>query len=233
MLQHEMKYLINSGQREFLLPILEEHLPIDRYGRSSVASLYYDTPDQRLIRASVEKPVFKEKIRLRSYGRATDTSPVFLEIKRKLSGVVYKRRVQTTVLQAEAFFRGDDTIGGNEQIVRELTYFRDYYGSLIPACLIVSERSAYVEPDGALRVTIDEAPRYRTDNLTLTGPLDGQPLLAEGESILEIKAQQAIPLWLASALSEGDMYRRGFSKYGAAYHQIISEKLPERIAFYV
>ena len=79
-------------------------LLLDRYGRTPIFSLYYDTPDSRLIRASLEKPAYKEKIRLRSYGPADASSPVFLELKRKAEGVVYKRRVQTSLEKTEAFF---------------------------------------------------------------------------------------------------------------------------------
>ena len=231
--QHEMKFILNVAQEEYLRKRLRERLDPDRYGRTSVASLYYDTPDRRLIRASVEKPVFKEKIRVRSYGPATDSSPVFLEIKRKLSGVVCKRRVRITVPRASAFFRGEDDLDDCGQIGRELVCFRNRYEILRPSCLIVAERTGFFSSDGDLRLTLDEAPRYRTEELVLTGSLDGVLLLPEGSSILEIKTQQAIPMWLTNILSDGAIYKGSFSKYGAAYRQLLSESLPERVAYYV
>ncbi len=218
MQRYELKYLPDGGQTDFLRRKLEGHMEIDAYGLTTIASLYYDTPDRRLIRASLEKPEFKEKLRLRSYGPATEDSPVFLELKRKYDGVVYKRRVQTTLPQAERFMAGEGSLGDG-QIGRELAYFREYYRDLGPACLILCERTAYFEPGGDLRLTIDQRPRYRTEDLDLTAPPEGIPLLEEGRCILEIKVQGAMPLWLSAILSEGNIYKSSFSKYGEAYRR--------------
>ncbi len=212
----EMKYILNARQTAALLRGLEGHMVPDAFGLTSIASLYYDTPDHRLIRASLEKPPFKEKLRLRSYGPASESSPVFLELKRKANGTVYKRRVRSTIPAVERFFAGEAE-GSDGQIDRELAAFRDYYDSLAPACMIIYDRTAYYEPDGELRLTIDANPRYRTERLTLTGGLDGILLLPQGSAILEIKVQTAIPLWLTRILSEERIYQASFSKYGEAY----------------
>ncbi len=217
MKRYELKYLPNAEQTALLKERLKGHMQLDQYGRTSIASLYYDTPNYRLIRASIEKPAFKEKLRLRSYGRATDSSPVFLEMKRKAHGIVYKRRVQSTIPLVEKFFAGSGDICASGQINRELTYFRDYYGTLVPACMIIYDREAYFEPDGDLRLTIDHNPRYRVDQLDLTCPLTGTPLRPPGDTILEIKVQQAMPLWLSEILDEGRIFRNSFSKYGEAF----------------
>ncbi|MBR5739247.1 MAG: polyphosphate polymerase domain-containing protein [Lachnospiraceae bacterium] len=217
----ELKYAINAEQTAFLVEKLKGHMEVDQYGKTSVASLYYDTPDYRLIRTSIEKPPFKEKIRLRSYGLATNDSPVFLELKRKAYGTVYKRRVKTTIPLVKRFFEGEGDICAGGQINAEITAFRDFYKTLVPACLIIYDRTAYVEPEGDLRLTIDANPRYRTENLNLTTSMDGISLLPEGYSILEIKVQQAMPLWLTAILSEGKIYKHSFSKYGEAYKQQI------------
>lgn len=231
MQRYEMKYLLSGAQTDYLRRRLEGHMQIDEYGLSSIASLYYDTPDARLIRASLEKPAFKEKLRARSYGVATDSSPVFLELKRKYDGVVYKRRVQSTAAQVEDFFAGENSLGGSEQIQKELQYFRDFYAPLIPACLIVCDRTAYFEPGGDLRLTVDFRPRYRTEDLTLTRSMDGQPLLDPGWTILEVKVQGAMPLWLSAALSEGGIYKSSFSKYGEAYRRELLKKKETSIIY--
>ena len=224
MKRFELKYIVTAEQRAFLERELQGHMQVDQYGESSIASLYYDTPDFRLIRTSIEKPAFKEKLRLRSYGLATDTSPVFLEMKRKAYGVVYKRRVQTTIPLVKKFFDGDGDICAEGQINTELTYFRDFYGDLAPACLIIYDRTAYFEPDGDLRLTLDRNPRYRMEDLDLRVSMDGAPLLEEGCSILEIKVQEAMPLWLTDILSRGKIYKTSFSKYGEAYKQQIMNR---------
>ena len=218
MQRYEMKYLLNSGQTDYLRRRLEGHMRLDGYGLTSIASLYYDTPEARLIRESLEKPEFKEKIRLRSYGLAEDDSPVYLELKRKCGGIVYKRRIQTSITEADLFFAEKDAPGGG-QILKEIAYFRDHYRPLIPACLIIYDREAYFEPGGDLRLTIDFRPRYRTEGLTLTRSMDRIPLLDAGWTILEVKVQDAMPLWLSRILSAGGIFKSSFSKYGEAYRQ--------------
>ena len=219
MKRYELKYLLTAEQTVFLRERLKGHMEVDQYGKTSIASLYYDTPTYQLIRTSVEKPEFKEKIRLRSYGIATEESPVFLELKRKAYGIVYKRRVQTTIPLVHKFFSGEGDICAPGQINKEITVFRDYYKTLVPACLIIYDRIAYFEPGGDLRLTIDENPRYRTDDLTLTRSMDGISLLGEGCTILEVKVQEAVPLWLCDILSAGGIRKGSFSKYGEAYRQ--------------
>lgn len=225
MKRYELKYIISPEQKEFFLERLKGHMEADAFGKTSIASLYYDTPNYRLIRTSLEKPMFKEKIRLRSYGMATDSSPVFLELKRKAYGIVYKRRVQTTIPLVKNFFDGNGDICAGGQINTEITYFRDFYKNLVPSCLIIYDRTAYFEPGGDLRLTIDENPRYRVKDLDLRVSMEGISLLPEGYSIMEIKVQQAMPLWLTSILSDGRIYKASFSKYGAAYEQQVLQSM--------
>ena len=219
MKRYELKYLPDRGQTALLVSRLKGHMEPDRYGLTTIASLYYDTPDFRLIRASLDKPAYKEKLRLRSYGPASEDSPVFLELKRKASGIVYKRRVQTTLPEVGEYFAGKNECFENRQISRELDWFRDQYEPLQPACLIICDRIAYYEPGGDLRLTIDFNPRYRTEDMSLTGSMDGTLLRPEGDTILEIKVQGAMPLWLTAILDEGQIYRNSFSKYGEAYRR--------------
>ena len=217
MMRYELKYLMDRGQTAYLVRRLKGHMEPDRYGKTTIASLYYDTPDRRLIRASMDKPEFKEKLRLRSYGPATEDSPVFLELKRKASGIVYKRRVQSTLPEVRTFFSGENGLFPDRQICRELEWFRDSCEPLEPACLVLYDRIAWFEPEGDLRLTIDFNPRYRAEDLRLTGSMEGNPLLAEGDTILEVKVQAAMPLWLSAILDEGQIYKSSFSKYGEAY----------------
>lgn len=219
MQRYELKYLLSEEQTAFLVEKLKGHMEADKYGKTSIASLYFDTPTYKLIRESNEKPLFKEKIRLRSYGIATDDSPVFLEVKRKAFDVVYKRRVETTIPAVRKFFRGDDSAFEGGQVSSEIRAFRDYYKTLVPSCMIIYDRTAYFEQDGDLRLTIDENPRYRTSDLTLTKSMDGIPLLDRGMTILEIKVQDSMPLWLCEILSAGNIRKGSFSKYGEAYRR--------------
>lgn len=219
MQRYELKYILDAKQLEYLKMSLEGHMQVDSFGKTSIASLYYDTPDKLLIRRSLEKPAFKEKIRLRSYGLAAENSPVYLELKRKAYGIVYKRRVKTTMDAANKFFAGENDDFGGGQINREITAFRNTYKDLEESCLIIYDRTAYFEPQGDLRLTIDENPRYRTDDLRLDYSMDATSLLPPGSAILEIKVQDAMPLWLTKILSQGKIYKTSFSKYGEAYRR--------------
>ena len=216
MKRYELKFYLNKKQLAYFNEKIVEHMKLDKYGLTSIASLYYDTPDYRLINRSIEKPKYKEKLRLRSYGLATETSPTFLEIKRKSEGIVYKRRI--SLLEKEA----DELIKTNEaeredQIGRELETFLDNYKKVEPKYLIIYDRMAYYQEDSDLRVTVDMNPRYRTTDLNLHTSLEGTPLTDDGGAILEIKVQHSIPLWLTKILTEGKIYQTSFSKVGTAH----------------
>ena len=229
MKRYEVKYILSAEQFEFLTKELVGKMEIDKYGLTSIASIYYDTPDYRLIRTSIEKPPFKEKIRLRSYGLSKPGGTVFLELKRKAEGLVYKRRVTTTEEAVNRFFAYDGDITADGQIAREITYFRNFYKTLVPAILIIYDRVAYFEPGGDLRLTVDRSPRYRTNDLNLVTSMEGSPLLPEGSAILEIKVQQAMPLWLTDILSRGKIYKTSFSKVGEAHKKQMQLYLQERM----
>lgn len=222
MSRYELKFILDKAQAEKFAEMIKGRMEVDEYGLTSIASLYYDTPDSRLIRTSIEKPEYKEKIRLRSYGLAKEGSPLYLELKRKVNGVVYKRRAALTQKAADDFFGGGELVGG--QIEREISYFRNYYKKLVPACLIIYDRVAYREKQGDLRLTIDYNPRYRLSDLNLSTSMEGVSLLPKGCAILEVKAQGAIPLWLSTIMSELKIYKSNFSKYGEAYKKVISKQ---------
>ena len=223
MKRYELKYVLTKEQVKYLVDSLKGHMEIDEYGLTSIASLYYDTPNYRLVRESIEKPEYKEKVRLRSYGLNDSKKPLFLELKRKAYGIVYKRRTMTNMVDVNKFFNNKNDLIDNNQIAKEITYFRDFYGKLVPKCLIIYDRVAYYEPDGDLRLTIDYNPRYRMDNLNLNTSMEGISLLEEGGAILEIKVQEAIPLWLSNILDKGRIYKSNFSKYGEAYKRLLAK----------
>ena len=214
----EMKFMLSDPQRSAMEAALYEYMTPDEFGKSTICNIYYDTPDYRLIRRSLEKPVYKEKMRLRSYGVATDSSKVFLELKKKSQGTVYKRRIGLSDSEAEACMNLGSPIPRETQIAREMDYFRQLYGEIIPAMYICSDREAcFCKTDPNLRISFDRNIRWRSSDLTLTSPPYGEQLLKEGYSIMEIKIASAMPLWLTHLLCENHLYQSGFSKYGNAY----------------
>lgn len=170
-----------------------------------------------MIRQSIEKPAFKEKLRLRSYGLLKKDQLAFLEMKRKSERVVYKRRVKMT--EDEAFdFIAYKNDGFDDQISKELKYFRDFYQELKPTILLLYDREAYYLDN--LRVTFDTNIRYRLEDLNLSSSLEGT-LLDEGIIIMEVKTIGAIPLWLVKLLSDNQIYKTSYSKYGTAYKKLM------------
>ena len=225
MKRYELKYILTKEQVERFQTKVLSHMKVDKYGLTTISSIYYDTPNYTLINRSIEKPLYKEKLRLRSYGLAKEDSPVYLEIKRKNDHIVYKRRIASTEKKIEEFLQGGEGLG-HEQIERELLAFKDTYKVLEPKYLIIYDRVAYYEEGGDLRITLDHNPRYRKDNLNLHTSLEGTPLLKEGEAILEIKVQHSVPLWLVEILSAEKIYQSSFSKVGTA-HKLEMKKMNE------
>lgn len=226
--RRELKFLLDEGQREALEQMLRQRMVPDKFGRSTICNLYYDTPDYRLIRRSLERPVYKEKLRLRSYGRAKPGGDMFLEMKKKYRGVVYKRRIRVGEEEAHAFMERRADLPQNSQIARELTYFRDFYRELAPRVYLSYEREAWYDPgDFGFRMTLDRNIMYRTTDLSLSSPYDGRAILPPDMSLLEVKASGGIPLWLVEHLSRHRIQQASFSKYGRAYMDILQERLTE------
>ena len=215
----EFKYILNLEQYNAIISEIRENMDHDAYGDKTIQSLYFDTPNYRLIRESIEKPDFKEKLRLRSYGLVNKESEVFLEMKRKSEKVVYKRRVRVTEEEAFDFISGKID-GDDDQISKELKYFRDYYQNLEPKILLLYDREAYNLD--RLRVTFDTNIRYRLNDLNLSTSLEGIQL-DEGLIMMEVKTIHAIPLWLVKLLSDNKIYKTSYSKYGTAYRKVISK----------
>jgi len=224
--RYELKYLLNPDQYVFFLKAVRGYLQPDKYGETTIQSLYYDTDDYRIIRASIEKPVFKEKIRLRCYGLNDSNKNVFLEMKRKYEGVVYKRRISMKEGEENKYFdTGKHEAQADGQIGNELRYFTSLYGSLKGKALILYDRCAYFDPDSELRVTFDRNIRYRTEELNFHTSLEGKPILAPGFVLMEIKTGTSIPLWLCRLLSESGAPKSSFSKYGAVYANDLINKI--------
>lgn len=221
----EKKYLLSRQQYESLMKILRPYVKDDEYGKYTICNIYFDTDDYYLIRKSLEKPAYKEKLRLRSYGTAKDGDTVFLEIKKKYDGVVYKRRISLTLEQAEAYINGKTRLVPDSQIAKEIDYFFEHY-SPKPKMFIAYDRQAFAGiDDEELRITFDTGIRSREELLTLRMDALTTPLFEDGTVLMELKAGDAMPLWLAHTLSDLKIYPTSFSKYGDIYKQkIINEE---------
>ncbi len=216
--RYEQKYLLSGDQYLSLRALIDTHMEHDEYWKSTIMNIYFDTPNFYLIRQSLEKPIYKEKLRLRSYGVAAPDSRAFVEIKKKYNGVVYKRRIGMKYTQAIDYLCHNAPPPKETQITHEVDYFKSYYAGLAPAMLVCYDREAlYCANDPNLRITFDSNITWRTERLDLTLPPDGNALLEEGSYLMEIKIPGAIPLWLSGILDQVHCYPTSYSKYGNGY----------------
>ena len=224
----EKKYLITRLQYDWIIDAVRTHTCPDRHQSHTISSLYFDTPDHLLIRRSMDHPLYKEKLRLRTYGIPEESATAFAEIKKKYRKVVYKRRAEMTWRDAYAFLTTGTLPGGyadQQQILNEISWFLGHYRNLSPSMLISCDRAAYYglrQPQ--LRITIDRQIRWRDMDLSPMGNVGGTPLLHPGLLLMEIKLPGAMPLWLAKLLAEARIYPVSFSKYATAYRQKLARR---------
>ncbi len=216
--RYEYKYILTKEDKAELLKALRGHMMPDEYGRTTIRNVYYDTPDLSLIRKSLEKPLYKEKLRVRSYTRADEDDNVYVEIKKKYKGVVYKRRSAVKEHQAESWLTGTTTEPYISQIMDEIEYFRRSHKGLAPSCFLSYERESFSATDGSgLRLTLDENILGRTCDMSLTLGIYGTKILSPGLTLMELKTAGAIPLYLTKFLSSRNITKTAFSKYGTYY----------------
>ncbi len=218
--RYEKKYLLTQEQYKEMLSGMAPYMKADIYPHYSISNIYYDTECYDLIRASLEKPVYKEKLRMRSYGVPGRYDNVFVELKKKFDGVVYKRRVTMKMQDAARYLYGIQR-GSGSQISHEIDYFLKLYRPE-PKVFIAYDREAYAAADGGeLRITFDTELRARSNELDLREGDHGSLLLGEDLYLMEIKIPGTVPLWLARLLSENRIFPTSFSKYGAYYKQFV------------
>ena len=241
--RYEIKYMVTAEQKDRILKAMEPYMEMDKFGRSTVRNIYFDTDDFVLARHSIAKPDFKEKLRIRSYSRADADSTVFVELKRKYDGVVYKRRVGLPEKDAMKWMAGSNdpaVISGpdaeSSQVTSEIEYFKGLYSGIKPVLYLSYDREAYRMKEGVsaadggtdFRVTFDRNILCRESDLTLRSEAYGKGMLEEGMFLMELKCPGAIPMWMTKILSEERLYKTSFSKYGTAYCRFMEETPEER-----
>lgn len=222
--RYEKKYLISDKEYLHFSEAISSFTVPDKHGESDICNIYCDTPDFRIIRASVLKPVYKEKLRLRCYGVPADGDKCFLELKKKYKGIVYKRRIKEGYANALSFLNYGDTVIPDSQIKREIDYFRQVNALPVPSVNIFYRRMAYYDKnDKNVRITFDGNLLYRSEDTDLRNGIYGTPILPPDRVIAEIKTAGAMPLWLTEILSEMSIYPVSFSKYGTAYNDMLKK----------
>lgn len=216
--RHEIKYLITINQYINLMDYLSDKVEKDVVYKSTICNVYYDTDNFELIRKSIEKPIYKEKLRIRSYNKPTLDSSVYVELKKKNDHIAYKKRekIAYKYVLNNSFLEGAET-----QIDKEIKYFNDFYGGLTPKMFLSYEREAYYfKDDKQIRITFDTNIKYRTENVNLLPSISDIKLLPNNFVLMELKVPFSIPYNLAKYLSSEKIFKTSFSKYCTAYKQI-------------
>ena len=227
--RYEHKYLLDKKTYEKVLEIMDEHMELDSHNPNhrsyTIANIYFDTEDDYLIRRSLEKPQYKEKLRMRAYGVPGEESKVFLEIKKKYHGIVNKRRTTIGLMEAYKFTESGEMPPVkeymNKQVLHEIVYFLHQYQPK-PKVYLAYNRIAYFErgnPD--LRISFDTNIRTRRCNVHLEEGDYGEALLDEHVYLMEIKTARTMPLWLAHTLAKLNIHRCSFSKYGTEFMHFV------------
>lgn len=220
----EKKYLLDPEQYRSIVQILRLHgFRQMLYPDPTTCSMYYDTNDYVLARRSIDRPKYKEKLRLRIYGhQAENLSTSFPEIKKKWNGVVYKRRVALPYEEAIRAMETGNMPISTGQIGKEIAYFHELYSGIRPKLIIAYERETWQSPQGSdFRVTFDTSIRCRTDDLDLRHGSSGNLLLDPNLRMMELKLPMAFPRWLTDSLWGHEIHQVHFSKYGEAYLRFI------------
>ena len=232
--RYEYKYFLTQSQKRLLLEKMQDRMELDHYGRTTIRNIYYDTDSFRLIRDSLDHPVYKEKLRIRSYQRAEKDDMVFVEIKKKFEGVVYKRRVAMPKLVAEGWIDRGHVLPIRSQITSEIDYFLDFYDGIEAKAFISYEREAYSDgKDPEFRLTLDENILARNIDLDLGSDIWGTTLLPRGITLMEVKISSSMPMWIAEFLSENNITKVSYSKYGTYYKDyLLANQNQERSVVY-
>ncbi|WP_127494917.1 polyphosphate polymerase domain-containing protein [Paenibacillus glycanilyticus] len=237
--RYESKYLMDSQSFHEIYNRLLDYMELDEYNKNdqfySISNLYFDTDQHSIIRNSLAKPKYREKLRLRAYGVPKPDARVYLELKKKVCGLVNKRRTGLTLDEAYEFVRTgiepEPKPYMNKQVIQEIKYFLGRY-ELQPKVYLAYDRIAmFCKNNRDLRITFDTNIRSRRYDLKLEAGDHGELLMAKGQWLMEVKAEKTVPVWLAQLLSELGMFRTGFSKYGNEYRMNIrhEERIKERL----
>ena len=227
--RYENKYLMDTRDFYSIYNDLMAYMEPDENNKDdkfySISNLYYDTEYHSLIRTSLAKPKYREKLRIRSYGVPGSDAKVYLELKKKVFGLVNKRRTSLRLHEAYEFVRTGQAPeyrkGMNQQVIHEIEYFLTRY-ELQPMVYLAYDRIAlFCKDNRDLRITFDTNIRSRRYDLRLEQGDYGEQLMERGQWLMEVKAEKTIPVWLSKMLSDHQMYRTSFSKYGNEYKKSI------------
>lgn len=222
----EKKYLLDEEKYNLFMKKISKNIVRDKNYHSTICNLYLDTANFDLIKQSIQKPLYREKFRIRSYNVPNLDDSIFFEVKKKYNQVVSKRRIKVKLSSVSDYLYNKKKIDNveNEQILNELEYSVDKY-KLIPKVYIAYERDSYEGAfDKNVRITFDSNLRFRQEDLDLENGCAGKLYFDKPTYIMEIKTLGGMPIWLTSVLSQLEIFPSSFSKYGNIYKKYLVKK---------
>lgn len=214
----EQKYILSKKQYELLQDIIKSKFKKDKYYKSKIYNLYFDNSSNDMIINSIEKPLYKEKIRVRSYNEVKNKDDiVYLEMKQKYKSIVYKRRVMMTLFEYNKYIRSGKVSKKDGQIMKEIDYYIKYYKANPYVFVAYDRLSYYAIDDINFRITFDNNLRYRFDDLGLYDSKLDKKYFDNDMYIMEVKSMNNLPLWFVEVLSLNKIYPQSFSKVGNIY----------------
>jgi hypothetical protein len=223
--RYEQKYLLNTFQYHELLALLNGFVCADEHGLSTIYSIYYDNDEFGIARNSLNKSVYKEKLRLRSYGIPQPGDTVYLELKKKLKGITYKQRIPLLFTGMEQCLNLRPDNYPHDYIRNEIEWVLDYYNPFPRFMVCYNRRSFRGVEDKTLRITFDTNIRWRASGLDFSLGSYGSPLLAENKYLMEVKVGNSMPLYLTARLSGLKIFPFSFSKFRSAYECLLNERM--------
>ncbi len=217
----ELKYILTIDQYKKLILLMKKHMIQDKYKRHKISNIYFDTKNYEIIRSSIEKPFYKEKLRIRKYN---DNTSVFIELKKKFNGIVYKRRIE---VEDDILDKNIYNLTQKTQINNEINYFLKIHEEIDARVYLSYERDAYYgKIDKEFRMTFDFNIKYRGEGISfLEDKNRDKEVLSREYVLLEVKTAKGLPFWLLDFFSSNKIYKTSFSKYGTAYKKFIFPKL--------
>lgn len=213
----EQKYILTKEQFININDMLDKYFNKDKYFKSNIYNIYFDNDNNDMIINSIEKPIYKQKVRLRSYKEAEEKDTVFLEVKKKYKGIVYKRRVNITLKEFGNYFHRKQFPKCDQQIIKEIDYVINYF-NLHPSIFVAYDRlSYYAKDDKNFRITFDTNLRSRFNNFSLNDTNENKAFFDDEVYIMEVKSLYNLPIWFITILNENKIYPRSFSKVGNIY----------------
>lgn len=216
--RYEQKYLLTKDNFNYLINLIDDYLVKDKYFKETIYNVYFDNDYFEIINRSIDKPIYKEKIRMRSYYKTDNDTNIFLEIKKKYDDTSNKRRVIISYKDYLDYINKNIIPNCDKQIMSEIDYcFKKY--KLKPKIKLVYDRFAYnLKDDDSFRITFDTNVRYNLNEMDYN--IEDDVMFMNDKYIMEIKTFNGIPLWLNKILNKLNIYPTSYSKVGKVYESI-------------